>query len=341
MKHTFTHTLVALMATALVACESVPEVENKLQSMQFHSNMYVVQAGETVQSIAFRYRMDEEELKSLNPGLENTIAAGLRINVRPGTQLSQTVRSRASYAPARQPALVTEKQARTPRAVTQNTSQRVIVAPASAKVVVPANRIVVQPKEEIIETVVIAGPPITEIPASSRIASTDSERLVTPGNFLEEPEILYSEEIIEDTLDYQPITAADGAVSETEPYLGEWSWPTAGPVAREYAPHEAGGQGVDIAGTPGQDVRAAMSGTVVYSGRDLSGGGNLIIVRHDDDLMTTYSHTDNLYVAEEDYVLAGDPIASLGWNERNESVLRFEVRRDGNPLNPMKFLPVQ
>ncbi|MCL4158161.1 UNVERIFIED_CONTAM: hypothetical protein GTU68_019774, partial [Idotea baltica] len=52
-----------------------------------------------------------------------------------------------------------------------------------------------------------------------------------------------------------------------------------------------------------------MAGTVVYSGRDLSGGGNLIIVRHNDELMTTYSHADQLFVAEDDQVVAGDPIA--------------------------------
>ena len=85
-----------------------------------------------------------------------------------------------------------------------------------------------------------------------------------------------------------------------------------------------------------------MSGTVVYSGRDLSdSGGNLIIVRHPNNLMTTYSHADQLFVAEDDQVAAGDPIASLGWNANRESVLRFEVREDGNPLDPMQFLPVR
>jgi len=54
--------------------------------------------------------------------------------------------------------------------------------------------------------------------------------------------------------------------------------------------------------------------------------------------MTTYSHAAEIFVAEDDVVRAGDVIASLGANARNESVLRFEVRQDGNPLNPMNFL---
>lgn len=128
---------------------------------------------------------------------------------------------------------------------------------------------------------------------------------------------------------------------DSEGFAGRWYWPTDGEVARGFRPDQVGGQGVDIAGMPGQDVRAAMDGTVVYSGRDLSGVGNLVILRHPDNLLSTYSHADELYVAEDDVVRAGDPIASLGANENRESVLGFEIRRDGNPLNPLEFLPVQ
>jgi len=132
---------------------------------------------------------------------------------------------------------------------------------------------------------------------------------------------------------------AESAQVFSQSIAGAWVWPTRGEVARGFEPSRIGGQGVDIAGVPGQDVRAAKSGKVVYSGRDLSGGGNLVIVQHDKNLMTTYSHADKLFVAEDDLVEAGDPIASLGWNSKRESVLRFEVRRDGKPLNPMNFLP--
>ena len=145
-----------------------------------------------------------------------------------------------------------------------------------------------------------------------------------------------------DDLDgYVPSVAADGGAATTSAGASSadgWVWPTAGAVARGYAPERVGGQGIDIAGVPGQDVRAAAGGTVVYSGRDLSGGGNLVILRHAGDLMTTYSHADKLFVTEDDEVRAGDPIASLGWNVERESVLRFEVRRDGEPLDPLSFV---
>ncbi len=319
---------VVTAAVILGACASVPDVENRLQTLQLRSNMYVIQAGETMETIAYRYQLTPAELEALNPGLSASFVPGLRINVRPGTVLADDVRARANaaYAPAPQPRIVSERETRQLRPQQQViANNQVIVAPT------PVNPTVVP--QQRIETLVQSPnqPVITEIPATS----WSNERVVVAeGNF--------TEEVIPDTLDYEPVVAGRAAMDEElQQFVGVWSWPTEGQVAREFAPTEVGGQGVDIAGVPGQDIRAAMAGTVVYSGRDLSGGGNLIIVRHNDELMTTYSHADQLFVAEDDQVAAGDPIASLGWNANRESVLRFEVRKDGNPLDPMKFLPLR
>lgn len=332
MKNAFSLNSILFSTLALGACASVPEVENRLQSMQLHSNMYVVQAGETVESIAYRYQLTAAQLESLNPGIRNSMIAGLRINVRPGTSLSADVRTRASYAPTRQPQLISSREA------WQQQRQEQIMARDNVTIApVPVNPEIQlsQPVRPQPVEVIVAEQPvealITEIPATSW---SNEQVVVATGNLMEE--------IIVDTLDYEPVQGGRAAMDQQlKEFVGEWSWPTEGQVAREFAPNEVGGQGVDIAGVPGQHVRAAMAGTVVYSGRDLSGGGNLIIVRHNDDLMTTYSHADQLFVAEDDQVAAGDPIASLGWNSNRESVLRFEVREDGNPLDPMRFLPAR
>lgn len=333
---------IGLLASVLMmtACASVPEVESRLQSLQLHSNMYVVQAGETVESIAYRYQLTPSELEALNPGLSSSISAGLRINVKPGTMLSNDVRTRAAYAPAAQPRIVDRSQATNiPGSQQTIVENAVVVSPTRANPEIVHR----QPVETIVEDTlgpVVKGvspqPPagtrvIEEIPATSW---SSAPVVVDDGRF--------REEVIPDDLDYEPVAQSRATMNqELQQYVGEWAWPTEGQVAREFAPQEVGGQGVDIAGVPGQDIRAAMAGTVVYSGRDLSGGGNLIIVRHNDSLMTTYSHADQLFVAEDDQVVAGDPIASLGWNANRESVLRFEVRKDGNPLDPMKFLPLR
>ncbi len=282
-----------------VGCASVPDVEHRLQNLQFHPNMYVVQAGDTLDTIAFRYQIESGKLIELNPRLQHGVNAGTRINIRPGTQLSDAVRARATYS-----SLATSQ-------VRSNSRIN------SARVTSLGSR------------------PVTISPVPSSTAVRGRQTGATGDAYPRE-------EIIPDNLEYQPVPSGRVTLdADLQQYVGSWIWPTDGQIAREFAPDEVGGQGVDIAGVPGQEIRAASGGTVVYSGRDLSGGGNLIIVRHADNLMTTYSHADNLYVAEDDHVQAGDAIASLGANARSESVLRFEVRRDGNPLDPTDFLPLE
>ncbi|MBX2835644.1 MAG: peptidoglycan DD-metalloendopeptidase family protein [Gammaproteobacteria bacterium] len=292
----------------------MPEVESTLQRMQLHSNLYVVQAGDTLDTIAFRYQLTAADLQVLNPGV-GQVHPGMRINVRPGTQLSAQARAGAGYFP--QPAVAAVN---TPN---PNTQTAVTVSPTSSNQIEPiANAGATVPIEQ-----------VKVIPA----ASWENEQQVAALD-----QNYPKEEIIPDTMDFKPVQSDSQLLESTQTSVSAngWMWPTPGQVAREFNPNEVGGQGVDIAGVPGQDIRAAMDGTVIYSGRDLSaGGGNLVIVRHANELMTTYSHADNLFVAEDDIVKAGDPIASLGWNEKRESVLRFEVRRDGNPLNPLDFLP--
>jgi len=320
MMHSLTAACVTLLALTTIACESVPKFESRLQALQFHPNMYVVQAGDTLDTIAFRYKMSTAELSSLNPGTEKRLRAGTRLNVRPGTQLNDDIRAGAAWRQTPQPTIVAANmpQRKRDRVPADNRAEQpVVVSPTT-----PFNS--AENKQSVTEY-------STE--QSNQIAVVAAGISVPQGT---QPH----EEIIRDELDYEPVSqTSNGINQELKGYIGHWVWPTTGEVARGFSPNKVGGQGVDIAGVPGQDVRAALDGTVVYSGRDLSGEGNLIIVRHEDNLMTTYSHTDNLFVAEDDAVKAGDPIASLGWNNERESVLRFEVRRDGNPLNPMDFLP--
>ena len=87
-------------------CSSVPRVESHLQSLQFYPNMYVVQAGETLDTIAFRYQLDRNELAALNPGSENGLTPGMRLNVRPGTNLNESIRAGTGYALVDQPVIV-------------------------------------------------------------------------------------------------------------------------------------------------------------------------------------------------------------------------------------------
>ena len=99
--------------------------------------------------------------------------------------------------------------------------------------------------------------------------------------------------------------------------------------------------GLDIAGREGQPVLAAGDGEVVYSGNGLIGYGELVIVKHDDRLLSAYGHNRQRLVREGDRVTRGQRIAELGRNDRNEAVLHFEIRRDGKPIDPLGLLPAR
>ncbi len=500
-----------------IGCTTVPEVENRLQNLQFHPNLYVVQANDTIDSIAWRYQLSPMDLIDLNPGLESGPRPGQRLNVVPGTEMSDAVRqgrspaslaqvevdsygnpldsgtsARSSWpAPSRRqddmqdPASNTEwvpdqamnpasgysqsnaapddyvdgysqpatrpsapagnygqtrvypgdgsspgnrttysqdsysqnevytqnartddafrqgapgrgapdqramdrdaidQRAMAPNPMDQSTmaqSAPVQTAPVEMPQRIEARRLDMQTEQPVDQSeprpvprlgssqgtnpqvmsevrASARGPtdevllgsnslPVDEAPARSDPPSPSGVDAVQPSD--DERVAMVApdaggwprEEIVPDDLDFAPVDDGSGAPEGGDAFSGRWSWPTDGQIVRGFQPDRVGGQGVDIAGVPGQDVKAAMDGTVVYSGRDLSGEGNLIILRHPDELLSTYSHARDLYVAEDDVVSAGDSIASLGANEDEESVLGFEIRRDGNPLNPMDFLPV-
>lgn len=117
-----------------------------------------------------------------------------------------------------------------------------------------------------------------------------------------------------------------------------WQWPTEGRLARSFDA-AATRKGIGIAGTRGQAVLAAAAGDVVYSGTALIGYGELIIIKHSDKLLSAYGHNRRRLVADGDRVERGQKIAEMGQDDRREDVLHFEIRRDGQPVNPLDYLP--
>jgi lipoprotein NlpD len=116
----------------------------------------------------------------------------------------------------------------------------------------------------------------------------------------------------------------------------KWLWPTQGQVIGTYW---QGRKGIDIAGRAGQPVRAAAPGRVVYSGSGLKGYGQLIIINHDRGYLTAYAHNRRLLVQEGEQVRAGQDIAELGDSGTNRAKLHFEIRRNGKPVDPLRYLP--
>ena len=96
---------------------------------------------------------------------------------------------------------------------------------------------------------------------------------------------------------------------------------------------------MDIIGIRGQAVRAAANGRVVYHGSGLRGYGQLIIIKHNDEFLSAYAHNERIYIKEGDSVKRGAKIAAMGDSGTDRVKLHFEVRRNGKPVDPLKYLP--
>jgi len=120
---------------------------------------------------------------------------------------------------------------------------------------------------------------------------------------------------------------------------GDWKWPTDGRVIRGFVAGDPARNGLDIAGKEGQPVTASAAGQVVYSGNGLIGYGELIIVKHSEDMLSAYAHNRVRLVKEGDQVWAGQKIAEMGRNSSDEQLLHFEIRQLGKPVNPLNYLP--
>lgn len=116
-----------------------------------------------------------------------------------------------------------------------------------------------------------------------------------------------------------------------------WKWPAEGRVVANFFP-EQGKKGIDIAGKKGDIVRAASGGMVAYSGSGLSGYGNLIIIKHDGQFLTAYGNNLRNRVKEGQKVKAGQIIAEMGIVDRKFWGVHFEIRKAGQPVNPMSYL---
>ncbi|MBC8118380.1 MAG: peptidoglycan DD-metalloendopeptidase family protein [Burkholderiaceae bacterium] len=118
-----------------------------------------------------------------------------------------------------------------------------------------------------------------------------------------------------------------------------WQWPTAGKVVETF--DDPRNKGIDIAGVEGAAVIAAADGEVVYVGSAVRGYGNLVIVRHSDEFITAYAHNRKVLVAEKQAVKRGQTIAELGRSDADRPKLHFEIRHQGKPVDPLKYLPAR
>lgn len=310
-------------------------------------NIYQVKSGDTLYSIAFRYGRDYRDLAS-----DNGIAAPYNITVGQNIRLTPAT---ATVLPASQTSVTDNSQAQSSvkSTVTTNISNKADVAPTKDKITGDFYT-------------VKSGDSLMSISRKSGVSYSNLIRI----NHLQKPYGIYtgqriylksnsSSESLADRIPQKVVPVAGGntqttanstavpasvATAPTKVVSGKsravsgvsWMWPARGTVIRNFS---STNKGIDIAGSRGQNVNAAASGQVVYSGNALRGYGNLIIINHDNEYLSAYAHNDMLLVKEGQRVKKGQVIAKMGSTDASRVMLHFEIRYRGNSVNPRKYLP--
>lgn len=310
-------------------------------------NIYQVKPGDTLYSIAFRYGRDYRDLAS-----DNGIAAPYNITVGQNIRLTPAT---ATVLPASQTSVTDNSQAQSSvkSTVTTNISHKADAAPTKDKITGDFYT-------------VKSGDSLMSISRKSGVSYSNLIRI----NHLQKPYGIYtgqriylksnsSSESLADRIPQKVVPVAGGntqttanstavpasvATAPTKVVSGKsravsgvsWMWPARGTVIRNFS---SANKGIDIAGSRGQNVNAAASGQVVYSGNALRGYGNLIIINHDNEYLSAYAHNDMLLVKEGQRVKKGQVIAKMGSTDASRVMLHFEIRYRGNSVNPRKYLP--
>ncbi|MDP9603606.1 UNVERIFIED_ORG: lipoprotein NlpD [Variovorax paradoxus] len=180
---------------------------------------------------------------------------------------------------------------------------------------------------------VVAAAPVTSPPGA---ASPDGvvTKPVTP-----QPVVVPTTPSSGATKPTAPVTASPaspGSGGSGDEDLG-WIWPASGSLIAGF--DEAKNKGYDISGKAGDPVLAAADGRVVYAGAGLRGYGNLIILKHNNTYLTAYAHNQTLLVKEDQSVQKGQKIAEMGNSDADRVKLHFEIRRQGKPVDPSRYLP--
>jgi lipoprotein NlpD len=135
-----------------------------------------------------------------------------------------------------------------------------------------------------------------------------------------------------DTKDQDSLNSAKPAVNTDI----EWIWPADGKAVSTFS---GGKGGIRIEGQSGDPILAIGDGKVIFAGQGPKGYGNLLIVRHEGELLSVYAHNRALLVQEGSQVKRGQKIAEMGDSGADRTQLGFELRRNGRPVDPRSALP--
>lgn len=281
--------------------------------------LYTVHTGDTLYSIAFRNGVDFRDLAQWNEiAAPYTIWPGRRLRLGPPQQLTAASTQPAISATPTVSAQMAASGADTGLFEPVSPDQK--AAPAATAVTstptaTPGARAVSQPLH-------------SGLPTSPAVSMSAATGVPVAGVSPSAPSAVEAHAAAA-PVPNATVHAASGLM---------WRWPASGSVVKRFHSGEAI-PGIEISGQPGDPVRAAADGVVVYSGNGLVGYGELVIIKHSDSLLSAYAHNRKRLVQEGVRVTAGQQIAEMGSTGASRTGLGFQIRKDGNPVDPLDYLP--
>ena len=294
--------LAALLTVAGCTSKSPAPVSDRAGTYSATKGTYVVKSGDTIRSIAREFGMDYRELIAMN-NIESPdrIAPGKVLKVKSPASASAAAGSAAVAEPISSDVVVAKPLGGDSAAVEKR--------PLAAAHTGTLKREPKGGKEPYSDQA---------LAQAQNQPQADSAPVVVAAK----PEVQNDE---------KPAEAATG------PDEINWIWPASGKMIGTFS--EAGNKGVDIAGKAGDPVVASAEGKVVYSGEGLRGYGKLVIIKHNPTYLSAYAHNQTILVKEGQSVSKGQKIAEMGSSGTDKVKLHFEVRRQGKPVDPLKYLP--
>jgi len=163
--------------------------------------------------------------------------------------------------------------------------------------------------------------------------------LIHPGQRLRMTTMVVKKPVQRTALAKKPLMAKQSMVSRLpERSVTHWLWPAKGKVIEKFSTKPGANKGINIGGNYAEPVVASAAGVVVYSGAGLPSYGKLIIIKHNDDYLSAYAFNQSILVKENSQVKAGQKIAEMGRNNAGKTMLHFEIRRNGKPVDPLRYL---
>jgi lipoprotein NlpD len=267
-------------------------------------DLYIIQKDDTLYSIARSHGIDQKDLAAWNNIQDaGAIHIGQQLNLSSPSQLTQP-----SLFPVPEPVLPSTAIAAAPNTLPL----------PEEKHVVSTDRLKVEPKAFKLPYSELAVAQLKGLTGAPPIVVAKADPLAEKNAGTE----------------MSPVPPAAEAIHSDDRV--EWIWPTKGKVLEGFTEST---KGIDIAGKPGQSVTASAAGKVVYSGAGLRGYGKLIIIKHNNTYLSAYAHNNKLLVKEGQTVTKGQQIAEMGNSDTSLVKLHFEIRKNGKPVDPLKYLP--